>query len=174
MPPMAQAVAVPGSQCLRAWDLALRCRAAQVRHPRCQDHALKDGHRLISTWHMLRQPCFPLDNPFHDLAPGHALARQGILISPPLKRSSSVILRVPPRSATVRVFSINTSNAEPFGAREVFGRPLGLPLRPLANQPGLRAEREWDLLFTMRAPQGAARGPISPTSVQRQRRHSPD
>jgi hypothetical protein len=35
---------------------------------------------------MLRQPCLPLDNPLHDLAHGHALARQGILIRPLLQR----------------------------------------------------------------------------------------
>ena len=44
---------------------------------------------------------------------------------------------------TVRVFSTITSHAEALEAREDVGRPLGLPLRPLGNQPVFALRFDW-------------------------------
>jgi hypothetical protein len=66
------------------------------------------------------------------------------------------------------------SNAEACGAREAVGRPPGLPLRPLRNQPRFGVAPERDLSFTTLIPQDAAQGLSSPTSVRSPHRHRPD
>src|SRR5882757_8027673 len=57
------------------------------------------------------------------------------------------------------------------GAGEAVGRPPGLGLRPLLNQPGFL---DPDLPLMMSVPPGAARGPSSPTSVRSPHQHRPD
>ena len=59
-----------------------------------------------------------------------------------------------------------TSNAEAREAREDVGRPLGLPLRPFANQPGFALRFDRDFLLTTQAFQDAAGGPSALTSVR--------
>jgi hypothetical protein len=85
---------------------------------------------------MLRQPSLALHDPFRNLALGHALACHRIAISPLLKRFLHHYLPLGAVVGHVRVFSTRTSKAEPCEVREVAGRPPGLPLRPLQNQPG--------------------------------------
>jgi hypothetical protein len=118
---------------------------------------------------MFRQPGVPLSDPFQDLAHRLGLPRQGVLIRPPLK---CILHRNLSSAPTVRVLSTNTSKGELVFSRAPLGRPLGLPLRPLGNQPGFEPSRE--VLLTTPTPQDVAQDLFGPTSVRPPRRHRPD
>src|SRR5260370_11392089 len=71
------------------------------------------------------------------------------------------------------------SIARLYGAAQIkieqgAGRPPGLGLLPLLNQPGFRVLLDPDLPLMTSAPPGAARDPSSRTSGRSPHRHRPD
>src|SRR5258705_13199913 len=96
---------------------------------------------------MLGQPNLALQDPFHNLAHGHALAFHSIAIGPLLKR---FLHRYFTRAATIGYgessFHHDVENGALRGAGSGWAAP-GAP-RPLRNQPGVDLAPQPALSFT--------------------------